>query len=586
MIYKAGSGHPGGSLSMLKIIAALYFGKTSDGQRIMRYDPKDPNWVNRDRFVLSKGHAAPGLYAALGRAGFFPVSEFDNLRKLGSMLQGHTDMTKTPGIDMSAGSLGVAISAATGMAIAAKMDGRDYTVNVMLGDGESQEGQVDEAARHAAAIGLDNMIAFLDWNGMQIDGKVTDVDIDFNGQAVLWQDRGWNVITANGEMVSDVVRVIEKAKITRNGKPTVIIAKTIKGAGLPGMDKHGAAPKEEEVKTSTEIIEKDLSGLAGEGFNKDKFIKGLLPKIALDQTEKNEIDGRNTEAAQARRTGGIDLLQAERAQSIIKETLKPYAEGKNVSTRTANGDELLLLGAEDPDVVVMSADLKGSVMFDKFEKAFGVFSARNPTGRYIPIGIREAHMASLATGLASCGKIPVIGTFSIFTTRMPDQLNAILNTKLPIVIVGTHGGLATGPDGRTHQDAHSQGILGALPGVKLLEGADAEETRVLARHIYESTKREGGIYYIRPARLDTPILPKPEGWQEGARKGFYTLYDSEAGKPKQAGRYDVAIVSTGVVGVDAVEAAKELAGKGKRVRVVNVCQLTAITDERNAAEFA
>ncbi|MDP2912738.1 MAG: 1-deoxy-D-xylulose-5-phosphate synthase N-terminal domain-containing protein, partial [Candidatus Omnitrophota bacterium] len=168
MIYKAGSGHPGGSLSMLKMIAALYFGKTRDGRRIMRYDPKDPNWINRDRLVLSKGHAAPGLYAALGRAGFFPVSEFDKLRKLGSILQGHTDMTKTPGIDMSAGSLGVALSAATGMALAAKMDNRDYTVNVILGDGEVQEGQVDEAARHASIMGLDNIIAFLDWNGMQI----------------------------------------------------------------------------------------------------------------------------------------------------------------------------------------------------------------------------------------------------------------------------------------------------------------------------------------------------------------------------------------------------------------------------------
>ena len=184
------------------------------------------------------------------------------------------------------------------------------------------------------------------------------------------------------------------------------------------------------------------------------------------------------------------------------------------------------MGAEDIDVVVMAADLKDSVKFDKFAEAFGTFSADNLLGRYIPPGIREAHMAAFAAGLAACGKIPAIGTFAIFTTRMVDQLNAILNTRLPIIIVGSHGGLATEGDGRSHQDAHSLGVLGALPGVQLYEGADAEEERVLLRHSYDAAKKSGGIHYIRPARLDTPIIAnKPEGWQEGVKRGFYEIFE-------------------------------------------------------------
>ncbi|MDP2913364.1 MAG: 6-phosphogluconolactonase [Candidatus Omnitrophota bacterium] len=393
-----------------------------------------------------------------------------------------------------------------------------------------------------------------------------------------------------------MVRVIETAKTTGTGKPTIIIARTTKGANLPGMEKHGAAPKEADVNAAMDIIEKDLLDLFyGRRFNLTRdamygvlntYLNLVLNRIALSLKEKSKIDERNSEAAGARRAELLNIMLGEKTQSFVLETQKPYSYDKKVATRTANGDELLLLGAEDPDVVVMSADLRGSVMFDKFEKAFGTFSPANPRGRYIPIGIREAHMASLAAGLAACGKIPVIGTFSIFTTRMPDQLNAVLNTRLPIVIVGTHGGLATGPDGRTHQDAHSQSVLGSLPGVKLIEGADAEETRVLTRHIYDTAKKEGGIFYIRPARLDTPILSKPEGWQEGARKGFYTLFDSEAGKPAAAVKYDVVIVSTGVVAVDAVEAAKELATGGKKIRVVNVCQLTELANPKNVTEFA
>ena len=583
MITKAGSGHPGGSLSMLNMVTALFFGRTKGGKRLMNVDPKNPSWVNRDRFVLSKGHAAPGLYAALGRIGFFFVSVFDTLRQLGSILQGHTDMTKTPGVDMSGGPLGVGISAAVGMALAAKMDGRDYTTYVMLGDAETEEGQVDEAGRHAAAMGLDNMVAFVDCNGMGIDEKVTQVDVGYEGQIQLWKARGWNVIEADGGDMASVTSAIIEAKTKKNGKPTAIIAKTQKGAGLPGMEKHGSMPSEADVNAAMNIIDKDLTALGGEDFDADTYVKSVVDKTALTKGEIDNINKVNEEAAKARKAELAKITESENAVKIIDAVKASYPKDKNVSTRAANGDELALLGAEDTDVVLLSADLKGSVMFDKFANAFGTFSAANPTGRYIPAGIREAHMISMAVGLATCGKIPVVGTFSIFTTRMVDQLNAILNNKkLPIIIVGTHGGLATGPDGRTHEDAHSLAVLGALPNVHLYEGADAEETRVLAKHIYETAKKTGGIHYIRPARLDTPIIDKPEGWQEGAKKGFYVLYDSATVNVV----YDVVIITSGVVAADAVAAAKELAAKGKNVRVINVTQLKEINSEKNLRDFA
>ncbi len=586
MIFKAGSGHPGGSLSMLKMLAVLYF-RTSSGKALMTYDPNDPDWENRDRFVLSKGHAAPGLYAVLGRAGFFPTGEFDKLRKLGSKLQGHSDMTKTPGVDMSAGSLGVGISAAVGMALAAKMDNRTYKTYIMLGDGETQEGQVDEAARWASSMKLDNIIAFLDWNGMQIDGKVTETDVDYDGQVKLWRARGWHVIEANGERVEDIWCATESANRGHDSKPIIIIARTSKGARLPGMDKHGAAPKEADVKQAFGIIDADIEHMEGAGFNLEAFMSSLRSKVGITAEDKEKIDrdNRSSMAEQdVRRASSIGFI-SQKYNDIIAGVEEGYPANKKVSTRTANGDELALLG-KDNRVVAICADLKGSVMFNKFAEAFGTYSPVNTVGRYVPAGIREAHMVSMAVGLAACGKIPVIGTFSIFTTRMVDQINAILNTKLPLIIVGTHGGLATGPDGRTHQDAHSLGVLGQLPGVQTYEGADAQEERVLLKHIYETAKERGGVHYIRPARLDTPIIAKPEGWEEGAKRGFYALYDSKpVGATKDIG-YDVVIVSSGVTAVDAVEAAKELSNQGKSVKVINVTQLKSVDSKESRRAFA
>ncbi len=249
MIYTAGSGHPGGSLSAADIIATLYF-------HVMRHRPQEPDWPDRDRFVLSKGHAAPALYAALAESGYFPVSELLNLRKTGHMLQGHPSMKTTPGVDMSTGSLGQGLSAAIGMALAGRIDGKDYTVYTMLGDGEIEEGQIWEAAMFAAHYGVDNLIAFLDKNGLQIDGP-TDKVMSSEPLADKWRAFGWHVIEIDGHDIPQILDAIGEAKGVE-GRPVMIIASTVKGKGVSFMENvvgfHGKAPNEEQYRQAIDEI--------------------------------------------------------------------------------------------------------------------------------------------------------------------------------------------------------------------------------------------------------------------------------------------------------------------------------------------
>ena len=242
MICKSKSGHPGGSLSAVEILAALYFDQ-------MNIDPTNPKMEDRDRFVLSKGHAAPALYATLAERGYFEKEELNHLRKLGSMLQGHPDMKKIPGVEMSTGSLGQGFSVACGMAMAAKLDNAPWNVYALLGDGEVQEGIIWEAAMSAAHYKLDNMIAFLDYNGLQIDGEVESV-MNINPIEDKFKTFGWNVITIDGHDFDQIFAALDMAKDTVD-KPTMIIAKTVKGKGVSFMENqaswHGSAPNEEQL---------------------------------------------------------------------------------------------------------------------------------------------------------------------------------------------------------------------------------------------------------------------------------------------------------------------------------------------------
>jgi transketolase len=256
-VYRAGSGHPGGSLSIADILSCLYFHE-------MRHDPKNPKWPDRDRLVLSKGHASPALYAALAIAGYFPVEELKNLRKTGHFLQGHPCMLKVPGVDMSTGSLGQGLSVGVGMAMAAKLDNKDYRVFVILGDGETDEGQVWEAAASASHYSLDNIIVILDRNGLQIDGHTEEI-LNLEPTQWRWRAFGWDVIEIDGHNIEEILDAIHEAD--KNDKPTLIIAYTIKGKGVSFMEGslsfHGKPPSEEQyVKAMSELnqAEEELNG--------------------------------------------------------------------------------------------------------------------------------------------------------------------------------------------------------------------------------------------------------------------------------------------------------------------------------------
>lgn len=249
MIGLAGSGHPGGSLSCVEILTCLYFYK-------MNHRPEDPKWPLRDRFVLSKGHAAPALYAVLARCGYFHREELWNLRRLGSMLQGHPDRLRTPGVEISTGSLGQGLSAACGMALGLRMDGFPSRVYALIGDGESQEGGIWEAAMLAAHHRLDNLVAFLDNNGLQIDGRCCEV-VSLGDLAAKWRSFGWEVQEVDGHDVLEICRALDRTDEAL--APCMIIAHTVKGKGVSFMednvDFHGKAPTREEMERALKELE-------------------------------------------------------------------------------------------------------------------------------------------------------------------------------------------------------------------------------------------------------------------------------------------------------------------------------------------
>ena len=248
-VHAASSGHPGGSLSIADIITYLYYEE-------MNVNPADPKWADRDRLVLSKGHTAPALYAVLAEKGYFPREELKKLRQVDSFLQGHPDMKGTPGVDMTTGSLGLGFSAACGMALSAKINGKSYRTYAIIGDGESEEGQIWEAAMFAAHYKLDNLVAIFDWNGLQIDGPVAEVmnPTPFDKKLAAF---GFHVICINGHDFDEIAAALAEAK-TVKGKPTAIIAKTTKGKGVSFMENqvgwHGSAPNDEQYATAVAEI--------------------------------------------------------------------------------------------------------------------------------------------------------------------------------------------------------------------------------------------------------------------------------------------------------------------------------------------
>ena len=255
MIYKAQSGHPGGALSAADFVTACYF-------KYMNLDPQNPRWADRDRFVMSKGHVCPAQYAALAMKGFFPMETLDTLRKEGSPLQGHPSMNKCPGIDISTGSLGQGLACGVGMALAAKMDGKDYRVYVAVGDGEAQEGEIWEAANTAHKYKLDNLVVFVDYNNLQIDGTCDEV-MPNGDLGAKFREFGFDTYEIDGNDMEQMVAALNLARAVKNGKPKCIYGHTVKGKGVSYMENvcswHGVAPNEEQYKQAMAELKAQLA---------------------------------------------------------------------------------------------------------------------------------------------------------------------------------------------------------------------------------------------------------------------------------------------------------------------------------------
>ena len=469
-IFAAGSGHPGGTLSIMDVVAALYL-------RVLNHDPQDPSWPERDRVFWSTGHKAPALYVALGKAGYFPLDDTVLLRQLGSGFEGHPNWLKVPGVEISSGSLGQGLGIAVGNALAGKLLGRPYRVYCLMGDGEQQEGSIWEAAMSAGQYHLDNLCGIVDCNELQIDGWVRDV-MGVEPLAEKYQSFGWNTVEIDGHHMEQILEAFEAAAATA-GHPTVILAHTIKGKGVSFMENeagwHGIAPNPGQ-------FERAMIDLATPAVPRQR-IEAMLARAA-----------RNAEAVE--RKTKADLPEARpdawwNSNSIMRVEMDP--------TRMGFGRGLEAAGA-DERVVTIHADISGSIRITDFE-------AKHPErqNRVFSVGIAEQNMMVAAAGLAKEGLIPVTGTYGVFASgRCWDQIRTTLcYSNMNVKIAGAHGGISVGPDGATHQSLEEISLTSVLPNMHLVVPCDSVETeRATLCSLLEVT----GPVYIRFAREATPVI--------------------------------------------------------------------------------
>jgi transketolase len=526
-ITNANSGHPGGSLSVTDILTALYFGKVN-GKRVVTYDPAVPNHPCRDRVVLSKGHAAPALYSTLAHAGFIDKDEVRyHLRQLDSRLQGHPSMKHTPGVDFSTGSLGQGLSAAVGMALAGKERRMGYKVFAILGDGEMQEGQVWEALLSIPNKGLNNLCVIIDANGIQIDGTTKEI----NDLAVL-EDKlrafNFDVKRIEGHMYERILDALNDGgaeELPR--RPKAIIAYTIKGKGVTFIedneDYHGTALSPEELASALN------------GFN--TTIRTLRKK--RQNMRFNDIEDTLGSAP----IGEKQLLPNSPCALKAAEKvsfLKPKA------TREAYSDALLY-HKDDPYIYTLNADLAKSLKTDKV-------AIKTDGKRSVNLGIQEQNMIGAAAGLAAEGFKAFANSFAIFHMRATEQIiNSVAYPNRNVKLAASHAGLATGPDGASHQCISDIGIITSIPNMLVVEPADAYQTRSLMEKILQDDRPT----YIRLGRNAVPLIFNSNDDFE-LEKG-YQLTEGD----------DVTLVAAGLTYL-ALEAEHALRRIGIRARVVNM----------------
>ncbi len=464
----AGSGHAGGTLSIMDITAALYL-------KVADHDPQNANWEDRDRVVWSTGHKAPSLYLGLAFAGYFAKEDVVTLRKLYSPFQGHPHWLKLPGVEASTGSLGQGLSIAIGIALAGKLDGKHYTTFCIMGDGEQQEGQVWEAAMEAGHYKLNNLVAIIDCNRLQIDGFVSDV-MSIDPLAAKYKAFGWDVTRINGHDMSQVVDALEKGKL-QSERPLLIIADTVKGKGVSFCENvagwHGKAPNQEEM----------IKGLAELGLLENIPYKELLEKAKSYQSE--------VEKKLAAKMPKFCRNYWWNSDGKMKADMKPTRLGFGQSLAANGGDER---------VVALGLDISGSITISEFYTS-------NPERkkRWLSMGIAEQSATAAAAGLAREGKLPVFGTYATFAAaRNLDQVRtSICYGNFNVLVAGAHGGVSVGPDGATHQALEDLFAMEGLPNMVVCVPCDIVETRKATDHLL---LKHVGPKYLRFAREATPIV--------------------------------------------------------------------------------
>jgi len=512
---QAGSGHPTSCFSMADITAALFFAE-------MRFDPKNPRNPDADRFILSKGHAAPILYAAWAEAGAFARSELLTLRQLGSDLEGHPT-PRLPFVDVATGSLGQGICAAVGCALNARRIKSDYRTYVLLGDGESAEGSVWEAANVASRDRLDNLCGITDVNRLG-QSQPTMWQHDMGQFERRWQAFGWNTVVIDGHDIAAILDAFDTARGTR-GRPTMILARTEKGKGVSfteGKDNwHGKAFKKDEL---------------------EKAVKEL----------------------EAQKVGGVtvnppDLVRKPQASSRPPETAQPiaapnYTLGDQVATREAFGDALAKLVAADPRIVVLDADVKNSTYTDRAEKA--------APDRFYENFIAEQVMVGAAMGLSARGAIPFASTFACFLYRAADFIRMAAIGSNNIKLAGTHAGVSIGEDGPSQMALEDLAMCRAEPSFTVLYPCDGVSTeRLLAL----AAQKQGPVY-IRLSRPKTSVVySNDEVFTIG---GLKVLKESAE---------DVAtVIGAGVTVDQALDAYKKLKASGTSIRVIDLYSLAPV----------
>ncbi len=501
----AGSGHPTSCLSAAELVAATFF-------HAMKFDPADPNSLSSDRFVLSKGHAAPVLYAALAEAGVFPVSRLLTLRQFGSELEGHPTPL-VPGVDAATGSLGQGLSVGAGLALGARAEKSSARVYVLLGDGEMAEGNVWEAAAFAAHHRIDNLTALVDVNGLG-QSERTMYRHDTEVYRHKFDAQGWQTEVIDGHDVPAVLAALDRAKAT-TGRPQAIIARTEKGHGISFLaDKegwHGKALSKAE-------LEKALAEI------------GPIPQIPAD-------DGRSY------------ARQSLPAPPNFPAPAPPeYQRGQMVATREAFGTALRKLAAVHPKIVALDGDVKNSTFTEVLEKAY--------PDRLYQGYIAEQNLVGAGVGLAAQGQVPFVATFACFLSRAYDQVRMAAISRSNLNLCGSHCGVSIGEDGPSQMGLEDLAMFRAIPGATVLYPGDA----VAAERLTETAARRSGICYVRTGRPKTPVLyPNDEQFPV---PGFKVLRQSTSDR--------AAIITAGVTLHEALKAYEQLAAKGIAIRVIDL----------------